>query len=211
MHDISPSVEEFSEARELIEESLRTAAAAIPIETELRVEIGWNGEEYVVEEMDGALGVASYPDRVELEFNTNAEDWRPSLKSSTVHEYGHIYVYETRERESEQKWEYILEEAFTQHFADRLVPEYRSPWWHKHSRREVGRYWERIRDTEMTEESEEAGPVFIDPTDGGYPHGLGYSMSYQLGEELLAEYDLRDFPAVSRAEVVRVGNRLYGD
>ena len=102
-----------------------------------------------------------------------------------------------------------LEEAFTQHIARELVPEYRSPWWTKHSKETVSRYWEQIANTELKKPSEEAGPIFINTQDGGYPLGLGYALSYQLGQELLTEYELQEYPSLSKKKIVKVGNRLY--
>lgn len=206
---ISPTSEEFREAREIIENSLTVAESTFSLERDVVIEMGWGGDDYIVELMDGASGFASYPNKIEIEFNTASEDWRASLKSATVHEYAHIWGYERRGRESSKKWEYVLEEAFTQHTAKRLVPEYRSPWWTKHSTQNVAAYWEQIKDDELDQDSEEAGPVFINLDDDGYPLGLGYSLSFQLGQELLGEHDLRDLLDIDKSELVRVGDRLY--
>jgi uncharacterized protein YjaZ len=130
-------------------------------------------------------------------------------KSTTVHEYAHVWGYEHRGRESRKKWEYILEEAFTQHTAKQLVPEYQSPWWTKHGTQTVAAYWEQVKEDELDQDSEEAGPLFINPDDEGYPHGLGYSLSFQLGQELLGEHELSDVPTVCKSELVRAGDNLY--
>lgn len=209
MNRILPTIETFREAREIVDNSLSIADDAFPIERDVIVEVGWGGDEFIIESLDGASGFASYPNRVELKFNTGAENWRESLKSSTVHEYAHVWGYEKRGQESQKKWEYILEEAFTQHIAKDLVPEYQSPWWTKHSTQKVAAYWDQIKEAEFDEASEEAGPLFINTEDEGYPLGLGYSLSYQLGQELLAEHDLYDFPALSKEELVKAGDQLY--
>lgn len=209
MHRILPTTEEFREAREIVEDSLSIAEGAFPVERDVVIEVGWGGDEFIVESLDGASGFASYPNSIEVKFNTRAESWRESLKSSTVHEYAHIWGYERRGQESQKKWEYVLEEAFTQHIAKDLVPEYRSPWWTKHSTQKVAAYWDQIKEDEFDEPSQEAGPLFISTEDGGYPHGLGYSLSYQLGQELRSEHDLYDFPALSKEELVEAGSQLY--
>jgi uncharacterized protein YjaZ len=209
MHSISPTIEEFREAREIVESSLSIVEKAFPIERDVIVGIGWDRDDFTEESLDGASGFASYPNRIELTFNTAAENWRESLKSSTVHEYAHVWGYEKRGQESQKKWEYILEEAFTQHIAKDLVPEYQSPWWTKHNTQEIATYWDHIKEDEFLEPSEEAGPIFISTEDERYPLGLGYSLSYQLGQELLTEHDLHDFPALHKEALVRAGNQLY--
>jgi len=208
-HRISPTTGEFETAREIVATSLDDAEATLPLDRDVVVELGWDGDEHVPELLDGASGFASYPNRIELGFNTAAENWRGSLRSATVHEYAHIWGYEQRGRESDTKWEYVLEEAFTQHTASALVPEYRSPWWTRHDRRTVAAHWGQIKEEELHRDSEEAGPVFIDPDDGGYPLGLGYSLSFQIGRELLEDHELRDLPTLEKPAVVGAGDRLY--
>lgn len=200
---------EFREAREIVENSLTRAEEEFPLERDVVIDIGWEGDDFFVEAMDGVSGFASHPNRIELGFNTAAEGWKEALKSTAVHEYAHVWGYERRGRESRKKWEYIIEEAFTQHMAKQLVPEYRSPWWTKHSIQNVATYWEPIKKDELDRDSEEAGPIYINLDKGGYPLGLGYSLSFQLGQELLAEHDLNDFPTLSKPELVRVGDHLY--
>lgn len=190
--------------------SLTKVESEYPIKRDVIVDIGWDEDDFLVESLDGASGFASYPNRVEIEFNSSAEDWRRSLKSTTVHEYAHIWGYDQRGRESKTKWGYILEEAFTQHMARDLVPEYQSPWWTRHNEETVAKFWTQIKETELDEASEEAGPIFISSDDESYPLGLGYSLSFQIGRRLLSEYDLTQLPFLNKEAVVRAGDHLYG-
>ncbi|WP_336037780.1 DUF2268 domain-containing putative Zn-dependent protease [Halobacterium yunchengense] len=206
---ISPTAEEFREAQEIIENSLTKAEAEFSLERDVIIEIGLGGHDDIVEMFDGVYGFASYPNEIELKFNTAAENWRQSLKSTTVHEYAHVWGFEQRGRESSKKWEYILEEAFTQHTAKQFAPEYQSQWWTEHGTQTVAAYWEQVKENELDQDSEDAGPLFINSDDEGYSLGLGYSLSFQIGQELLGEHKLSDLLTLSKSELVRAGDNLY--
>lgn len=211
-HTIRPTVPEYREARGLVAEALDRAAAAFPMETDPVVEMRWTEDEFVMAELDGAKGYAEAPDVVEIEFNTAAPAWRDSIRSTAVHEYVHVWDVEQRGGTWEARWEYVLGEALAQIAAEEFSLEYESPWPRKHGVEAVAEYWPRIEAAELDrrmEEIEGYDPVFIDDGGGRYPMGLGYSMSYQIGEELLGEHDLESFPHLDRAAVVRAGKRLY--
>lgn len=208
-HDIRPTPEEFDAARATVTDALDHAGEAFPLEREIDVELRWDGSAFVTEQVDGAAGFADYPATIELRFDTSPDGWRDSLASSAVHEHAHCWFFDRRGRESDRKWEYVLEEAFTQTVAESLVPKYESPWWTRHDDATLAEWWPTVRDEEFDAPSEDAGPVFIDPGDGGYPHGLGYSLSYRLGTELRAEREFDEFVGVSRDELVSVGDRLF--
>lgn len=205
---IVPTVEDFRQARALVVDALTEAETAFPTEREAVVELSWGGDASVVDALDGASGFTSYPNRIELAFNTETDSWRDSLRSTATHEYAHVWGYDRRGRESETKWEYVIEEAFTQHIAARLVPEYESPWWTRFTRREVADYWDRITD-ELDDPSEDGERLYVSPGGEGYPLGLGYSLSYQIGERLLERHDLRSFPALDKTALLRAGEELY--
>ncbi|GGL70272.1 DUF2268 domain-containing putative Zn-dependent protease [Halocalculus aciditolerans] len=208
---LSPTTAEFREARGIIERSLAAAEARFPTETDVVVEIGWAGDDDIVDILDGAYGFASYPNRIEIEFNTAAPNWQASLKSTTAHEYAHVWGFERRGRESETKWEYVVEEAVTQHAAKQLVPEYQSPWWTRYNPETVAEYWDRIRAEELDRDSEDGGTLYVEPKDSGYPFGLGYSLSFQLGRTLLEEHDLPYLLDIDKSALVAAGDRLYRD
>lgn len=208
-HEIRPTPAAFETAHAIVDDAMETADEAFPLATDATVSIEWGHEDWIVEAVDGASGYTDYPDRIEIRFDTAATGWRASLRSTAVHEFAHVWAVERRGREPVTKWEYVLEEAFTQHVAKRLVPGYESPWWTKRDERTVAEYWERIRETELDAESEEAGPLFLDESEGGYPNGLGYSLAFQVGRVLLDDHDLTSFPTLDRDAVVAVGARLY--
>lgn len=207
-HQISPTTAEFEAARGVVELALATAADAFPMDRDVAAELGWGGDEFVVVSLDGAMGFTSPPNRVELEFNTAAPAWRDALASTTVHEYAHVWTYDRRGGESEDMWEYVLEEAFTQHVAKRLVPEYESPWWTGFDRESVAEHWDDVRE-ELGDPSQDGDRLYVDAGADGYPLGLGYSLSFQVGERLLCEHDLTDVPTLDRDALVDAGEALY--
>lgn len=207
-HDIAPTTAEFETARGIVGSALATAADSFPMDRDVTVELGWDGHEFVVESLDGAMGFTSPPNRVELGFNTGASEWQNSLASTTVHEYAHVYGYERRGGESETKWQYVLEEAFTQHVARRLVPEYESPWWTGFDREAVAEHWDAVRE-EFDDPNEDGERLYVDASTDGYPLGFGYSLSYQVGEVLLRDHELTELPTLDRDALVDAGEELY--
>ncbi len=210
-HQIKPSTRELEEAKEIIDVALLKAEENLPIEQEVVIELGWTENEFTIEEMGGSNGFAKYPNIITLNFNTSAGEWRKSLRASAFHEYAHIWDYEQRGQQWEKRWEYILGEALTQHFAEQNA-EYESPWRTKHSKEEIAQYWSKIRDKELDHVYHNDGgndSLFINKGEGEYPNWLGYTLSYQIGEQLLQHHDLEDFPELDKKDVVEAGNKIY--
>lgn len=210
-HQIKPSEKELKEAREIVGTALTEAEKELPMEQEVIIELAWTESEFTVEQMGGSSGFAKYPNIISLNFNTSAETWRESLRSSIFHEYAHTWDYEKRGQKWETRWEYILGEALTQHFA-RQNAEYESPWRTKYNREEIGEYWPQIRDEELDQEYQNDGgndPLFINKAEGGYPNWLGYTLSYQIGEQLLKKHSLEELPELDKNDVIEAGNKLY--
>jgi len=209
-HQIKPSTEELEEAKEIIDVALSEAEEKLLMEQEVVVELGWTESDFTIEQMNGASGLAKYPNSVSLDFNTSADNWRESLRTTAFHEYAHTWDYEQRGQIWEKRWQYILGEALAQHFADQNT-EYESPWRTKHSRDEVADYWQQIRDEELDQEHSENqyDPIFINRGEGEYPNWLGYSLAWQIGEQLLQEHSLQDFPELNKQDLIEAGNEIY--
>jgi uncharacterized protein YjaZ len=210
-HQIKPSAEELEEAEEIVDTALLEAEEKMPMEQEVIVELGWTESDFTINEMDGASGYAKYPNIIDLDFNTSADKWQESLRASAFHEYAHTWDYEKRGQQWDTRWEYILGEALTQHFAEQNA-EYQSPWRTRHSREDIAEHWNKIRDEELDHEYQNDGgndPLFINKGDGEYPNWLGYSLAWQIGEQLLQEYSLEDLPELNKEDVVEAGNEIY--
>lgn len=209
-HKIKPSTEELEEAEEIVDTALTEAEEQLLMEQEVIVELGWTESDFTIEEMDGASGVAKYPNIVSLDFNTSAENWSESLRATAFHEYAHTWDYEQRGQLWDKRWQYILGEALTQHLANQNT-EYGSPWRTKHSRDAITEYWTEIRDEELDQEYSQSqyDPMFINRGEGEYPNWLGYSLAWQIGERLLQQYSLEEFPELEKEDVVEAGNEIY--
>ena len=212
-HQINPSTGELEEAKEIVDTALSEAEEELPMEQEVVVELGWTESDFVVEEMDGSKGYARYPNVLEIDFNSSADKWKKAIRATAFHEYAHAWDYEQRGQQWEKRWQYILGEALTQHFTEQNA-EYHEPWRTKHSRETVAEYWPQLRDEEIDKDMENVSvngsdPVFINKGDGEYPNWLGYSLAWQIGEQLLQDYSLEDFPELDKQDVVEAGDTLY--
>lgn len=211
-YTINPDPSEMSKARKVVDEALSAAENQLPMEQEAVVALGWTEKEFTIKEMNGASGYALYPNILDIDFNSNAENWKSSLEATTFHEYAHIWDYEQRGRKWDARWEYVLGEALTQKFAEQNA-EYESPWRTKHGKEVISGYWPKIRDEELDKEYQADGgndPLFINAGDAEYPNWLGYSLSYQLGNKLLQQgYELQEFPEIEKEELIKAGDELY--
>ena len=209
---IKPSTEELEEAKEIVDTALIEAEQELPMEQEVVVELGWTESDFVVDEMDGASGLAKYPNVLSLDFNSTPDNWKESFRATAFHEYAHAWDYEQRGQQWDTRWEYILGEALTQHFAEQNT-DYDSAWRTKHNRDEVAEYWTKIRDEELDQEhsQNQYDPIFINKGEGEYPNWLGYSLAWQIGEQLLQDYKLEDFPELDKEDLVEAGNKLYSE
>lgn len=211
MTQLKPESEELKEAKEITQEGIDRASEILPKDEEVKVGFGWSEESFVLENMSGVSGKAFGSDYFYLFFNTSVENWKTSMLASSVHEYGHTWFYERIENDYAQAlWKYILDEALTQNLAEKLVPEFESPWRKEHSREEISEYWPQIKQN-LVREVNHPDPLYIDQSEDGYPNWLGYSLSYLVGQKLLEEHDLEDFSELEKEDVVRIGNQLFGE
>jgi len=211
--EIHPTAAELQEARRHTKKALEKSRNRLQKDEELTLCLGWTEEEFVLESMDGAAGRAFGSETIRVRFNTGPDDWIPALKATAAHEFAHAWHYEQRGGMSESLWEYVLDEAITQNFAEQVYPEYETPWRRKHSREMAANFWPQIKEKELDRKMNEISwphPLYIDRSgDGEYPNWLGYSMSYLLGKELLESRELEEMPGVSRQELVDAGDRLF--
>lgn len=213
--EIKPTEEELNEARKLVNEALDNAEQELPKQVDYTVSLGWTEESFVIEKMDGTSGMAYSEDVFEVKFNTKPDNWRIAIKVTTAHEFAHTWHYENNDcdNRNDKVWQYVLDEAITQVFAERLYPEHSPAHRTKVSRNEISKFWPEIRDKELSKDMEDTShpyPVYINKGDAKYPNWLGYSMSYLIGKHLLENgYELEDFPDLEKEEVIEAGNKLF--
>lgn len=213
-HEIKPERHELETARHLVIEALEKVEDRFPKEEKFTVSVGWSGQSFVREKMDGSAGTTYSSRFFEINFNSEADRWKTAIKTTTVHEYAHAWHYEKRfeEGRNEYVWQYVIDEAITQRMAEKIFPGYEAPQRTKHSKEKVSEYWQEVRDKELDREFSKVDypyPLYIDRSGDNYPLWLGYSLSYLIGGKLLEDHDLEDFPDLKKVELVEAGNSLF--
>jgi uncharacterized protein YjaZ len=89
-------------------------------------------------------------------------------------------------------WRYIIDEALMQNITEKIAE-----------------YWEKIKKKELDRNYQFPDPLYINKNEGGYPNGLGYSMSYLIGKELLEEHRPKDFPQLEKKDVIEAGDQIF--
>lgn len=203
-------------AREIVSDALVKAEEHLPKDEDYSVSLGWTEQDFVIENMDGTYGRAHSSSFFVINFNTSAKKWKTAIKTTAVHEYAHTWYYENRfnsEGRNNKIWQYVIDEALTQNFAEKLFSDYTPDHRVKHEKEEIAKYWPEIRDNELKRDTNEVNwpyTLYINKGDEGFPNWLGYSMSYLLGKELLKKHDLKDFPDISKKQLIKAGNNIFG-
>lgn len=213
MTEFKPTSQELEEAKELAKEGVKRAKKELSKEEPVKIGFGWTEDKFVKENMGGVSGLGYSSTYFEISFNTSIDDWEENLIGSTVHEYGHAYFNEKTGKDSQSErpiWLYILEEALTQNLTEKLAPEASEPWRKEHDTDEIAKYWNKIKQKDLERNYNYPDHLFVDREGEKYPNWLGYSLSYRLGQKILEEYELGEFPKLEKSDVIRAGDKLFG-
>jgi hypothetical protein len=196
--------------REITANAYERSAERLPKESDTTVEFDWTDEWFVLERMGGVRGWTDSARHVTIDVNTGVGGWERSLRATVPHEYAHTYYFEqTGERtELDTTWEYVLFEAQSQQFAAAVSPDVEKPW-RDHVEDEVlERWWPEIRDERLDEDAQAGAELFFGSE--AVPHWLGYTLSYRVGDWLLDDHEIDEFPDLTKDDVIRAGDALYG-
>lgn len=211
MTQLKPEAEELEEAKSIAQEGVNLASERLPKNKEVKIGFGWTEDPFTLENMSGVAGKSFGSDYFVLSFNTDPNKWKNSLLAQSVHEYGHTWFYEKIENDyAKILWRYILDEALTQNLAEKLVPEFESPWRKQHSAKEISKHWPEIKQN-LEREVNHPDSLYINQSEEGYPNWLGYSLSYLIGQKLLEEQKLEDFSNLEKKHVIKAGNKLFSE
>lgn len=211
MTELKPETEDLKEAKKIAQKGVNMASEHLPKNEEVKIGFGWTEDPFVLKNMSGVAGKSFGSDYFILSFNTRPNEWKNSLLAQSVHEYGHTWFYEQIENEyAKILWRYILDESLTQNLAEKLVSEFESPWREKHSKEDISEYWAEIKQN-LERDVNHPDPLYINQSEDGYPNWLGYSLSYLIGQKLLEEYKLEEFPEIEKKDVIQIGNELFGE
>ncbi|MFB6100801.1 MAG: DUF2268 domain-containing putative Zn-dependent protease [Candidatus Nanohalobium sp.] len=206
-YSIRPQDHELREARNTVQGALEASKAVLPKEENIEVSLGWEDSDFI-QEVDGATGRCHSPRKIELYFNSEISGWKKSLKSTTAHEFAHAWFHEQKETDFENLmfvWQQVLMDAHAQLFAEKIT-DYIDPVSKTASKEEIKNNWDEIRE-QMSKEFGEAEDIFYG--NGDYPRWLGYTVAYRIGEKLLEEHDLEEFPELKRSDVLEAGDALF--
>lgn len=213
--EVKPSKQDLKEAREVVSEALKKAEKRLPRKDDYTVSLGWTEQDFVIDRMDGTHGRAYSAKFFEIKFNTAGEKWKRAIKTTAAHEYAHTWHYEKRYNSggrNKKIWQYVIDEAITQNFAEKIFPNYSPDHRTEHTKEKIAEYWPEIRDEELDRDTGDVSwpySLYINKRDEGYPNWLGYSMSYLLGKKLLEDYKLEEFPELEKSDVIKAGNKVF--
>ena len=209
-HRINTGKEDMEKAEKQIQKGLDLISEELSKKKDLDIDVCWTSQDCVVEEMGGTTGKAINSSWMQVKFNSNAENWETHLKSTIVHEYVHTWFFEKDDGRSKIMWKYVLEEALTQHFSKKLVPEIKHVKSTKFSKKEIAQYWPQIKEKELDKTGPKFHkPLYINRGDAEYPNWLGYTMSYYLGQELLKQYTPEEIIKLRKEDVIETGDRIF--
>ncbi|MDY6770216.1 MAG: hypothetical protein SVU88_04565, partial [Candidatus Nanohaloarchaea archaeon] len=109
----------------------------------------------------------------------------------------------------------------SQNFSEQVYPGVDAPYRDNVPREQIAGedgWWAVVRDEKLDDPALQRSPLFYGServeteSEYDFPRWLGYTLSYHIGSQLLGEDDIgiEDFPHLSRDDVVRAGDALYG-
>jgi hypothetical protein len=125
-YDLRPTEHELSEARALVGVALDACERAAPIETPLRVALGWTDSDAVREDRGGVSGTTFADGEVELAFNAEVAGWADRVGPVVAQQYGRVRFDERLD--AAFRWQRLLREAVADRFAAETHPDGPRPW-----------------------------------------------------------------------------------
>lgn len=206
---VDQSATDAERAKEITRGAYCDASDRLPVDRDIAVELDWTDDEFVTGMMNGVAGFTPSADRVTIEYNSTVEGWEETLRASVAHEHAHTqFLDAVGSDELEGAWQYVLFEAQSQTFAERVYPDIETPWREHVGHEVLEELWPEIRDERLDDDEDEAAELFFGSED--VPHWLGYGLSYRIGGELLDEHEVDEFPELGRSDVVAAGDAVFG-
>jgi len=205
---IKPSKQEFQCAREISKEALNKASSTLQKKSETNIDLVWTEEPHFIQNMGGARGMPFGHKIIRIDFNTQPKGWKDKLKVAVAHEYAHLWHSEKTDKSNTHRWAYFIEEGLTQNFAELLYPDIAQGHRTKHSIEDMKKYWPRVRELIQGPRLATWDPIFFGNEE--FPKWLGYSMSYQIGQKLMKDHNLREFPELEKGDVIKAGDSIFG-
>jgi hypothetical protein len=188
-YSIRPEEHELRNARETVEKVLESAKYRLEKDEMLEVSLGASPSQAPGE--FGASGVAINSESAQIYFDPNREDWEEDLATVVRKIYAKTWFYEKTEPAG-FLWQELLSEALGHVFLEELGEEREVE-----NPEEFSEIWEEEKeflDEELSVELQE---------------NLPWQLKKLIGEQLLEEHDLEDFPELTRSDVEEAGDELF--
>ncbi|MDY6774276.1 MAG: DUF2268 domain-containing putative Zn-dependent protease [Candidatus Nanohaloarchaea archaeon] len=202
---VKPEEHELRSARQVVEGAMEACKAAMDKQKDLQVGIAWGGDDLVKQDLGGANSTEVSPEFFSVEFNSSVEGWKDRLKTVVAREYAHSCFLEQTEG-LEFKWQTLLFEAHAYMFAEKMYPG-KPPRVDEFSDKELEDLWPVVR--EALSENSDWGSLFQGSE--RFPRWLGYAFAYHIGEKLMIENYIDDFPELKRSDVVKAGDEMFAE
>lgn len=206
-YSIKPSEKDIRESRQIVKGVVETCRIVSEV-PDLSVELGWTGDEYILNELGGAEAFAKSSQVLKVGFNTSVNNWQDRLEFSASIGYGKcvfLNLRSSRPNDLSLVWEKVLYEGFSLVFANEALGniEEKVPWEMELDDEEEEKIWRAFSDNfdkglnsdELPEEVFEGRNIEI--------------IGYKLSRELIKSYELEELPELEMIRLVEAGERLY--
>lgn len=186
-YSIRPEEHELRKARHIVEGALETCKTAEEKQEDFEVCLGAKSKDNYPER--GAFGEAWNQNLIRIYFNTfHGDNWEQDLKTIVCAAYAESLFMERSEINF--AWQSLIKKAFSLKFIERAGIE--EP---EKDTEAAGKAWNELKDKLDTEEK-----LSID-----------WSLASIIGDKLLEQYGLEDFPELKRSDIIEAGDKLFGD
>lgn len=208
-YTVKPEGHELREADNIVEGALEACKAVVDKDESVRVSLGWTEDSFVKENMGGTTGETLSSRKMNVRFNSTVSGWKKNLEATVAHEFAHTWFYEQSDTSWEDlhfNWQQVLMDAHAQHFAEKVVHNYSEPMSDAVNIEEIREKWGRIREL-CNKELQEGRQLFFGGD--GFETWTGYTVAYLIGEKLLENYELEEFPELKRSDVLEAGDAVF--
>jgi hypothetical protein len=188
-YSIRPEEHELRTARDKIQGVLEAAKYRLEKDKVLEVSLGALPSQAPGE--FGASGVAINSEAAQIYFDPDRGDWEEDVETVTRKIYAKAWFYEKTEPAG-FFWQELLSEVLGHMFMEELGEE--MPVENAEEFREVWEEEKEYLDEELSVELQE---------------NLPWQLKKLIGEQLLEEHDLEDFPELTRSDIEEAGDKIF--
>ncbi|MFB6242366.1 MAG: hypothetical protein ABEJ36_06225 [Candidatus Nanosalina sp.] len=188
-YSIRPEENELRTAREKVEGVLESAKYSLEKDEMLEVSLGASPSQAPGE--FGASGVAINSEAAQIYFDPNKESWKDDIQTVTRKIYAKAWFYEKTEPAG-FLWQEVLAEALGHIFLEETGEEREIE-----DKESFEDEWKGVKDNLGEELSVELR------------ENLSWQLKKLIGEKLLEEHELDDFPKLTRSDVEEAGDEIF--